>query len=246
MLQRSFTACCVIALFSGQAFANWTNLSDFDSLAVGPLGTQGGWTSDSDALYQVVVDPSDAANQVVEISGGGGNAYVGLGGGIAEGATGTIFFRARNGNPGDLVFGSSDVAAPAAWGDYEGYMRLAAGGLDVRDGGGFANGGTYNADEWTNIWLVVDNAADTTTMYSSVGSDPAGNAITGGFRNTTTDSLVTANIRAGNAQAGVLGYIDDVYMASGADLTNPVPEPNLAMLLVAAMMLGLFQRRSRS
>ena len=84
-------------------------------------------------------------------------------------------------------------------------------------------------------------------MYSSIGTEPAGNAVTGGFRNTTTDPLVTGNIRAGNNQAGVNGYLDDVYMSAGTNLTNPVPEPNsLILLLISGLCLtGLLRQRSR-
>ena len=247
MTVRAIVFCSIVAFATGQASAEWVLLSDFDSLNTGTLGNQGGWTAAPDDIYQVTADPDNPANQAVQVSSGGGNAYIALGGGVAEGETSTLFFRARNGNPGDLVFGSSDVAAPAAWGDYEGYMRLAAGNVDVRDAGGFSNGGTYSADTWTNVWLVLDNASDMTTMYSSVGMEPAGNAVTGGFRNTTTDALVTANIRAGNNQAGVNGYLDDIYMSAGTNLTNPVPEPNsLLLVLISGFCLtGLLRQRSR-
>ena len=117
MTVRAIVFCSIVAFATGQASAEWVLLSDFDSLNTGTLGNQGGWTAAPDDIYQVTADPDNPANQAVQISSDGGNASIALGGGIAEGDTSTLFFRARNGNPGDLVFGSSGVAAPAAWGD---------------------------------------------------------------------------------------------------------------------------------
>jgi hypothetical protein len=244
-------------LLAASAHGQWAVLSDFEGLTPGDLGAQGGWTTTGPASsYQVAVDPADAANQALLVTGfaSDNNAYIPLGTGITEGSISTLFFRMRNGSPipggstGDLVFGSSDVAAPAGFGDYEGYMRMTAGNIDVRDGGGFAAGGPYTPDEWTNIWLVLDNGADTTTLYSSVGAAPASLLASGGFRNGTTDSLVTANVRNARNQDGIIGYIDDVYFAKGTLLTNPVviPEPGAIGLALLATAVWRTARRRRS
>lgn len=212
---------------STSAHGQWALLSDFDALALGDLGSQGSWsTAGPSSIYQIVVDPNDATNQALranrDATGSDPNAYIPLGSGIAEGATGTLFFRMRNESLGDLVFGSSDSSSPSTWNDYEGYMRMNAGDIEVRDGGAFKFGGTYNEDEWTNIWLVLNNQSDTITLYSSVGSASAIELATGDFRNGTTSTLVTANLRMGAAHLGMNGYLDDIYLASGELLSLPI------------------------
>lgn len=252
-LLKLFSAAVFTLMSFGTAQAAWTNLSDFESLAPGDLGNQGSWTSVSapNNGYFVAADPDDAGNQALEATGAnsrddGSNAYISLGAGIAEGATGTVFFRMRNAADGDLVFGASDVAAPAEWGDYEGYMRFAGGNIDVRNSNTFAAVGTYNADEWYNIWLVLDNAADTTQLYASQGSNPAvALGSPGNFRNGTTDALSTLNVRLGVPQTTAVGYIDDVYVdAMGVNLGLPtIPEPTSALLAISGVAALLASRR---
>ncbi|QDU88894.1 hypothetical protein Pla175_22780 [Pirellulimonas nuda] len=239
---------------AGSAHGAWTLLDDFDSLALGAVGGQGNWTTTTgtgNAAYNVAVDPDDASNQALLATGFNENGYIPLGANsIAEGATGTVFLRMRTSDLSDLVFGSSDVAAPAGFGDYEGYMVMGVNGnpavntWKVRSGGGFSNFGPYTADEWYNVWLVLDNAADTNSLYISQGSDAALLLGSGAFRNGTTDPLVSLNIRMGashnnnNAQ----GYLDDIYIdPSGVNLGNPVaPVPEPATITVAlATLLGL-------
>jgi len=250
---------------SSLALAQWTLLDDFEGHSLGDVNGQGNWTA-SNGVYNVAVDPLDASNQVLFVATGTGsngsgagsnNANIPLGSGIADGATGTVFFRMSigannlplgNGTAGgDFVFGSSDVAAPNAWGDYEGYMVMANGLIRVRNGGSFSNVGTYNADEWYNYWLVLDNDADTTTLYSSQGTDPPVSLGTGAFRNGTTDPLVTLNLRIGELLDGTDGRLDSIYFdRSGANLSNPIPEPGTIALVFGACLLVAGSRRRSS
>ncbi len=259
----------VMLATSSLALGQWTLLDDFESSTLGPLGSQGGWDSFSstapDDDFRVAVKPADGTNQSLQVTGTNGathttNAFISLGSGIAEGATGTLFYRmAADASVGDLVAGASDLAFPATgWGNYEGYMRFSNGGIDARGsltgGGGFSNIGTYLDNEWYNIWLVVDNAADLTTVWASQGGDPAVNlsATLGGagkthFRNGTTDPLVSLLIRVGLSE-GSLAYLDDVYLdTSGVNLTLPagvvVPEPVSMVLLGIGACTMFFSRR---
>lgn len=244
---------------SGVTYGAWVSVDNFESASVGALGGQAGWTTTGEnATYEVAADPSNPANQALKATGTSsgsdpeGNAYVSLGSNtIADGTTGTLFFRMRNGADGDFVFGSSDVAVPAGWSDYEGYMVLAGENIRLRDGGSFTNVGTYSGDEWYNVWLVLDHAADTADLYASQGTDPAvllGAA--GAFRtsgNTVHDDLISLNVRMGNAQGnGATGYLDDIYVdTSGVNLANPIPEPATMALVAILLAHGAVSRRQR-
>lgn len=211
------------------AGAQWSLLDNFESSTLGLVNGQGGWTaSGTPDPHMVVVDPDDSSNQVLTAGQTNStvamaNAFIGIGAGIAEGSTGTVFFRMRNDDPGDFVFGSTDMANPVTWSDYEGYMRFASGSIDIRDGGGFAIGTAYDANQWYNVWLVLNNAADTTTMYVSQGADAAVEIVSGAFRNGTTDALLNLNLRMGAPQNTADGYLDDIYVdLSGVNTTLPV------------------------
>jgi len=176
---------------SSLAQAQWELLDNFEGRADGELTGQGAWTVTNPGIYEVADDLLGSGNKVLYVptgspSGGGGagsnNASIPLGAGIPEGSTGTAFFRmsiGKNNDPvgpglleGNFVFGSSAFATPEGWNNYKGYMVMADGAIRVRNGNsGFTDVGTYNADEWYNYWLVLDNAADTTSLYSSQGTD---------------------------------------------------------------------------
>ncbi|QDU88893.1 hypothetical protein Pla175_22770 [Pirellulimonas nuda] len=224
----------LLVLATGHLHAQWSPLSDFETLNLGPVGGQGGWTTTTgtgNAAYAVAADPANPANKALLATGFNENAYIPLGASaIADGTTGTLFFRMRTSDLSDLVFGSSDVAAPAGFGDYEGYMVMGVNGAPavntwkVRAGAGFANFEAYAADTWYNVWVVLDNAADTNSLYISQGSGAATLLGSGAFRNGTADPLVSLNLRMGashntnNAQ----GYLDDIYVdKSGQNLAIP-------------------------
>lgn len=265
-LTLKMTIAVALLVNSSLAMAQWTLLDDFEGSTVGDLSGQGSWTVTNADTYEVAADPLDASNQILFVptgtgSGGSGagsnNASIPLGSGIADGATGTAFFRmalGRNSAPigsgtvgADFVFGSSALATPEGWSAYEGYMVMANGNIRLRDGGnGFVNVATYNADEWYNFWLVLDNAADTMDMYSSQGTDPAVLLGTGGFRNGTSDPLLTLNLRIGELLDETNGRLDSLYYdPNGANLTNPIPEPSgIALAFVACLLAAGSRRRS--
>ncbi|MDA7934290.1 hypothetical protein N9C66_04095 [Akkermansiaceae bacterium] len=205
--------------------AQWTLVDDMEN--------GNNWTG----LGLIAADPDNATNQVfaVENTGTRVETYLTLPNPIPDGTTGTLFFRFRStANNGlvDWVAGTSDVAVPTNWPDYEGYVRLAEAGsagdidIDARNGGGFTEVGPAAEDTWINVWLVLDNTADTTDVYfntTPVDATSAGTlSLTGnGFRNGTTDDLVT--LLAINNDSGTTGYLDDVYLdLSGENLTHPL------------------------
>ncbi|MGJ8696777.1 MAG: hypothetical protein ACSHYF_10690 [Verrucomicrobiaceae bacterium] len=225
------TTSLILALSSPLLHAQWTLVDDME----GPTSNwQGEGTLNGDSL--IVADPADPANKVFSCTHAAPrvpNHYT-LPTPISEGSTATLFFRIRATAPDglvDWVVGSSDLTAPTIWGDFEGYIRLADGGtandidIDVRNGGGFTEVGGAEPDVWINIWLVLNNTADTTDVYFNtipVAATSAGTtSFTGGaFRNGTTDGLIT--LLAINNRAGTTGYLDDIYLdLSGENLTHP-------------------------
>lgn len=236
---------------TGLSEATFILVDDFSTYPLGPVsGGTGGWQVTGDANF--ASDPDDAGNTVLSSAETAGvttaDSYKPMPV-ISTSGTGTLFFRARAAATADLVIGSSDVAAPASWDNFEGYMRFAGGNIDVRNGGGFANVGTYTADEWYNVWLVLDHTTDTTTVYFSQGSDDAGVAAgSGGFRtsggNTEKEDLINVFIRSNDPNS--IGYVDDIYVDNtGINLSNPsvIPEPSAALLSFAGLVFGW--RRNR-
>ncbi|MDB4387532.1 hypothetical protein N9Z15_04925 [Akkermansiaceae bacterium] len=248
-----------LALLTLPSQAVFTLLDDFESYTAGTnVNGVGGWTADPDQISVFATDPSDAGNTVLSTTRDTNTSSVfKTMPTIADGTTGTVFFRARATDFADFVLGTSDVADPTGnWNNYEGYMRFNKvnvgdpNNIDVRDGGGFANVGTYNADEWYNVWLVLDHTLDVTTVYINQGNGDATTAAgSGAFRataqNTVHDDLINLFIRGNNA--GNAGLVDDIYVdTAGANLSNPaaIPEPATSLLALVGLAFGMHRRRS--
>ena len=173
---------------------------------------------------------------------------------IASGTTATLFMRVRSTADAttgenvatDWVFGSSDSATPSDWINFEGYGRLydaddaaAAIGvtMEVRNSGDFVPVGTASADAWFNVWMVIDNTAQTTDIYFNTGAVDATDASTqsymdGGFRRADGNDLVSLFVR--NNQGVTTGYIDDIYIdTTGENLISPltVTEPGTLFII---------------
>ena len=249
-----------LALLTLPSQAVFTLLDDFESYTAGTNADGvGGWTATNDT--QFVPDPSNAGNIVLAATRNatdGTTSVFKTMPTIADATTGTVFFRARASAQADFVLGTSDVANPTGnWNNFEGYMRFNSptavdpNNIDVRNGSlGFANVGTYTADEWYNVWLVLDHTTDVTTIYINQGNGDATTAAgSGGFRdtaqNTVHDDLINLFIR-GNS-VGNPGYVDDIYVdTTGANLSNPaaIPEPATSLLALVGLAFGMHRRRS--
>lgn len=257
-------------LVPGVASAQWQTLDNFESLTPGSLNGQNGWVDNGGGggtLYNVVNDPDDAGNQVLRVDRDptmpppASSAYKTLGAPIVEGATGTVFARFRvqsvGGSQGNLVFGTSRLAAPSDWSHYAGYgvaggQSSAAGTFQARDGAAFNDfPGAYQSNVWTNVWMVLDNNLDQTRYYLSEGNNAPVELTDAnapyGFRNGTDASdLLTFMIRTVNTTTDELQFIDDIYFdPTTANLTNPVPEPSAGLLFFVGC-LAAARRGSRS
>src|SRR5690554_6047292 len=120
----------------------------------------------------IVVDPVDVGNNVWSVPNNNGRSFLDIPD-IANMETATLFMRIRVENAQNLSFGVTDVANPTTWQHYEGYGRFTVDAIDVRDAGTFSQVGAAANNQWYNIWLVLNNATDQTTLYFNdvVGGD---------------------------------------------------------------------------
>jgi hypothetical protein len=182
------------------SFGAWSLIDDFNAYNDGDIftdATEIGWNASSEAgtdEYWFLADPYDAENISLYVESGNygvGNGNVWAvkalpGGGIAPGATGTIFFRnlwsglGNNWHIGtaDKPLAFDDVTgnqtAPGAWGDYNALIRLGdAKNVEHRDGGGYVSTNppvVVTTNIWYSFWMVIENTWDmTTTPPTSTG-----------------------------------------------------------------------------
>ena len=229
-----FVLASLLALtISRVALAAWAEIDTFDSRDPGLLDGQGDWVATE--IYEVVTDPTDAQNQVLQVLpvGGAENAFSELSEALEDGTTGSLYFRFW---PSDdlshMNFGLSDVNPPGdgGWNDFEAQIRdNQQGGLDFRDNGGFTNLLDFlEIEEWYQVWMVIDNNEDVLQGYiQSEVSFPEQTPLTAGaqdtfdFRFGTDDPLSTFYLRAGANHEGDW-YLDDVYLdLDGENLSVP-------------------------
>ncbi len=258
------------ALATNPAQAVWTLLDNFDSYATGATtaATGGVWngvfegTGNSNivtggAMGAGSTDPS----QALETRGGaawrGGTTDIGSTAGIATGETGTVFFQMLanvefGGGGFDVMTGlsaeTSNIDTTNAWQDFA-VMPFVAGtaGSDLAyrmTDASLSGDVIFNmtADVWYNVWLVVDNAAETYSVYYSTGTD---DGTFGGTATVYRNGFTGVDLNAlGFMAAGEDGsrlLVDNVHYTSGVDTTF-VPEPSIAVL-GGLGMLGLLRRR---
>ncbi|PWV52348.1 sorbosone dehydrogenase family protein [Nocardiopsis sp. L17-MgMaSL7] len=147
----------------------YAEVVDFEAYEEAALDGQDGWRADADV--RVVADPTRPSEdgRVVEMTGDGLAADRAVPE-IADGATGTLFFRMHRDAALDTSLGLTEVDAPSTFDD----MRAQANSqnsnaLNFRDGDSFAEAGTWPSDAWQCVWMVVDNDADTVRAYSRGG-----------------------------------------------------------------------------
>jgi hypothetical protein len=258
----------LLALLPSPVFGAFTLVENFDSLAPGALNGQNGWTAGT--LWSVAAAPT----------GGSGNAAAGLfsttttagaykflGAPIPNAsASATLFFRIRRDGAVNTSSGLSDDPAGALFGAFEAQLNSQSqDNFNARDAGVFDSlgAGSFANMTWYNVWMVVNNSADTYQLWIDPGSfgspgsalshvaDP--NGVAGdfdfSFRNGAAANPLNGVLFAIGSDANSNGtfYVDDIYVdTAGQNLVNPVPEPSALVLLGGgAAALGL-RRRCRS
>ncbi len=220
----------MLVLMAGPAGASWTLIDDFDGYTTGSeIRYAPGWTvTGSNIASQVVaVDPVDAGNRVLAAVSNAANIYTTAT--IAQGATGTLFFRMYIPDlGGDFSVGMTTEAAPTQAGHHADSFRTAGGELRVHPDATYYAVGSVDAGSWYNVWHVLDNQADTWQAYIEGPGFTGQQQLTSGiisdfpFRyGSGANNLVNFYLRTNNDHSGDTAYIDDIYLHATADLSLP-------------------------
>ncbi|WP_340697133.1 PQQ-dependent sugar dehydrogenase [Cellulosimicrobium funkei] len=212
-----------------EAADEFSEVLSFESYQRTALNGQDGWSASSAA--RVIADPLNGNNQVLEMVGGTQRAHRAVPG-IADGTTGTVFFRFLRTGSVDTSFGITDHDAPSDYAHSRAYVNNQNNDVMlVRDGGAFKPAGVWSRDTWQCVWIVADNATDKVSVYSQGGPYdevtrlPAGTEQQFGFRQGVSGALDRFFWINGASSAGRL-MLDDVAVdTTGQNLAVPTGNP---------------------
>jgi hypothetical protein len=218
--------------------AAWTVVETFESYAVGdaaPISPSFGGLNASRTIVTGLV------SKAAQLDGSAGVA----GGHVYEydthpeiapnsSAAASVFFRAQF-----TAFGSSDslfaisADGAAAYGDLNIIFRVNSSGLmEVYSGGYSSASVTLSTGTAYNFWVVINNSANTWSLYTSTGEDDGVLARSGlTFRNTVDKTIDTFYY---GVNGGSKYIIDNLYIdTSGANTTYPSPLPKLQLISIS-------------
>ena len=248
-------------------FGAWSLVDDFDSYGTGALNGKGGWVAE--ANWTVISAPPGGTGLVASVLNAAAtrNAYKPLALSIANANTATsLFFRMYRSGGVNFSIGLSDVAAPAAFADFEAQLNAqhtaSPNTIKVRDGAAIDDLGpnSFVDAAWYNVWMVVNNSADTYQLWIEQGDtvpafatnhilDPVGGGpgdFDFGFRNgAAANPLQTFFMAMGGDTLTGRIHVDDIYIDnSGQNLASPVvPEPASGFFILAGAAVGAARRR---
>jgi len=261
-------AVLVMGLAASSASAGFVKIDDFENYAAdSAINGQGSWTGSGSANAATVrVDPDGSVNKVLEVQRQGyadRGAYNTLGAnGIADGATGTVFFRMRRAGTASFSMGLTDTAINCDKDSQQGLLETRFSGSKVYSSG-LTTSGTLGSDTWVRYWLYVDNNNDTFSLYQE-GNDMAVQTLLHGFDPWMNDKGAVFAFQNGTAansldyfaaSVGQWGnpdtmYLDDIYVdLAGLNLgdplfvARPVAEP-AGLGLLGLALLGVKRKRS--
>lgn len=187
-----------------------------------------GWTANP-TKATVVADPANGGNKAGQwLDGAMSKSLQTAGLQVVQGNTGTLFFQLYCGAAGlDHSYGLSDVVTPVPFGDFEAQLATIGADLRVRNGGAVTDS-TYDiaTAQWMNVWMVVNNNADTVDVYVSSPLGQTGqihlNTTPAAFRNgVATNALVSLLFGENSGEVQVL--IDNIHIDPAAqNLANPM------------------------
>lgn len=250
---------CLIMLVTPALQAAWQVVDDFEGMAYGALNGKNGWI----ASGEVAVQSDGTANAVAAYKNSGPvSTYERLyksGTMVNNATTGTIFFMFYA--TGDILrhyVGMTDKGSPATDGALAALVRLDKGGAPagkfefrVFDGSSFDGYRQLSPATWYSVWMVLRNGTASATERYDVYLTP-------GFSSALSGDLVFANAtfpfvcgnlsnfcglaesRSPNVSVTNV-WLDYIYLdKTGANLTHPVPEPCLLLVLGGlAAVLGV-------
>jgi len=254
----SLTAVLCAGLMVVNAQAAFQAVETFDSLNLADINGQNGWAA-SPGSGEVVLDPAGSSNQALKVLTESGTLYKAAS--VAQGATRMLFLRLRFEEHGQFSFGLSFASNPKEYIDFQAELGMGAATTgdpnnDFRVANGLTTGiydvlGTLTPGTWYNVWVLVNNDAQTYEVW--LNSTPGGNATAGdqlsnsaaetlfGFRTAPGRDLQNFFIKTGGGSSPVDGrfYIDDIYLedTGATNLGNPAgDEGSNADVLVASVL----------
>ncbi len=261
-MKKTFLLGAVVALLviAPAARAAFVKIEDFEAYSINQnVSALHGWlanTNTAAGTFPIVADPGNANNKVLAVSNATATSNIRITTpSIANSTTGTLFLRIRTHGAGNMnfSFGMSDVAATNAgsssggsFGDFESQFNENdnTNNAHIRDSGAFANMSPVSPlipDTWYNIWFVINNATDTTTVYmdNTTGPGSSTSAIQNSsgktsftFRNGTAANALSTFLIMTDGATGI-AYFDEIYIdTAGQNLTNPM---NAALDIVTAV-----------
>jgi hypothetical protein len=251
----------VLYTFPLSAHAFFTGIENFDSLSLGTIDDQNGWSADNSS--NVVIDPVDSGNQVLAVTTDSTRLYKAVT--VLNEDVRMLFFRFRFENQLNYSFGLSDSSAPDQFGDFEAELGMSSSTneLRVNDDGQDKALKALSSNTWYNVWFLIDNKMNTTQVW--LNSVPGGTAAAEdklsyladddqtlidifGFRQGGSNNLLTYFIKTGGGNSENSGplYIDDIYLenTNALNLYNPVPEPGTLFLIIPCVLTLLRRRRA--
>ena len=136
--------------------------------AFGGAGTDPGADS---PVRQIAIDPTDPQNQVIYLETNNSGQYSMYGVFppacvMPDGATSTFFTKVYVTTTAlDQSFGLTSVDGPTNFGNFLCQAAFVRGNLLVRNGGSSTTVGTIQANTWYYVWFVVNNQANTYSVY---------------------------------------------------------------------------------
>lgn len=241
----------VLTAASATGHAAFVEIDDFEALGSGTINGVNGWTvSGGGGNNAVVADPADAGNLVLAVSGASENnikAAV-----VADGNTGTLFFRFRtlSQTTPDISIGLSPLIAPVNGTDISSTLRINGSSLQVYDGA-FQTVGSIATGTWYSVWMVVNNnvAGDKSFevfvqggAYASQSQLSYSGDSSFAFRLDPAGAFNAFDARSNTAHSTTV-YFDDIYLDASSRNLATVPEPASMGLLGAASLMMLKRRR---
>jgi autotransporter-associated beta strand protein len=146
----------------------------------------------------------------------------------AEGSTGTLFFQvALTATGSDTLFAFGRPGA-AAYGDLASLFRVPSDLIvEVHDAGYVNTSTSISLNTLYNFWVVIDNRANTSSLYYSTGTN-APTLIQSGyaFRSSTAGDINTFYL---GSNSGSAGFLDNIHIdPTGDNRTNPLDVTEMA------------------